>query len=69
MNKMKLEKLAKKTEWIQGVCREIRNFYENRPPYLDITTPLNYIINKAGRRINEIKCSYAGVQRKRREQE
>jgi len=55
---MRLENLSKKTEWIQGVCRGIKDFYENKPPYFqltDITTPFSYIINGFGRRIDEIK--------------
>ena len=58
MNKMTLEQLAKKTKWIQGACRGIRNFYENRPPYLESTyimMSITHLVNETGIRIKEIK--------------
>ena len=58
MNKMTLEQLAEKTKWIQRVCRGIRNFYENRPPYLESTymmMSITHLVNKTETRIKEIK--------------
>lgn len=60
---MELENLEKITEWIQGACRGIRDFYGSRPPYLGLEyamMSLTYLRNETGIKIKEIKSRILG---------